>query len=56
MTRRAGSGTEASGRRTVKLVPSPTTLSTVSCPLWLAMMPCVIDRPSPVPLPSAFVV
>ena len=40
----------------LKVVPRPGALSTSIRPLCLRMIPCVIDRPSPVPVPTGLVV
>src|SRR5262249_60589681 len=46
----------ASGRRIENRVPWPTWLSQLIVPPCSCTIPYVIDRPSPVPLPIAFVV
>ena len=44
------------GRKTRKMVPLPTTLSTAICPPDCVTMPYAVDKPRPVPLPATLVV
>src|SRR3990172_2044964 len=44
------------GSLTKKLVPSPGLVFTIIFPPWSSMMPWLTARPSPVPLPTGFVV
>ena len=44
------------GRKTLKVEPTPSALSSMIAPWWLRTILYTMDKPSPVPMPRSFVV